>query len=246
MNTAPSQYFSGQGIVFLSRLTALGVPTGFTALGNCSSLSLRPSPDLTKYAIGGAEILEPLTRKGEPSTLAIGMESLSRDNLALALYGLTASVPAAANVAETLVAYRGRTIPLSHINVTSVISVYNGATIYTQGSDYTLNPAGSLNIPASSAIPDGQSVVVYYNHDAYDSIDAYTTAPARYALRFEGLNALAPKYSPVVVDVFNTRLLTISQLDLITEDNAALAITARIYRDVLNGFFRIRQVPTFV
>lgn len=243
-----SAYFVGQGIVYAAK--RVGSAQGFFPLGNCPQLELTLGTAMLADALGGSEDQPLATPSGERPSLTMVLEDLNIDNLALMLYG-NKTVKTGASVTDTLVAFKGRSVPLSAINLTAWTHLKNnsGTVTYTQGSDYTVNlVAGTLFIPTTSTITEAQTIKATYTHGGYSTLATFTTAPPFYWLRFEGLNTAASD-SPVVVDVFKTRISPPDMMPLIGDTVTALTLKGSIFydedraADSLSGaYFRVRML----
>lgn len=244
----PDRYFVGQGLVSLAQLdvTTLLPSTGFTLLGNVSSLSLKLGLHPAQYATGGAATAA-RKHQGDPPGFTMDMESLTRQNLATALLGASTSTAGSTVSGEVKIAHLGRVTPLDNVNLLSlVLKNIAGTVTYTEGVDYTANlGSGSFMALVEGSITDLQSVAATYTFADYATVMAYNTAPYFYWLRFEGLNQDG---TPVVVDIFKTKLFPIDSFDLIGDRVTTLEVRGRIFRDRTKSattegqLIRIRQV----
>jgi hypothetical protein len=246
-----SQYFSGQGSVFAGLRNASGqTPGGFVNLGNCSSLLLHLGRNFVRDATGGSETLQPLVRATDPPTFDLVMEELTAANLALLTYGQNTPVSGATVSGEVLTGVAGASVPLANINLTAFTSLTNagGGTTYVRNVDYLINlSSGMITIPSGS--PATGSLRANYIYGAHTKVGLGTIAPPYYWLRFEGLNS-ANFNTPVVVDLFSTRLAPVESLPLIGDTFLTMQIQGRMFKDSFQNvsdlttgqLMRIRQV----
>ena len=203
-----------------------------------------PAPGSPNYTSLGK------ANEGQLPTVDVTLESVTRQNLALAMYGSSAVGPAGAVVDEPIIGYMDGISPLAFINVTAVAIVksVSGAATYTRGVDYTVNDKhGTLTVLRGGAIQDKQPLLVSYSYAAYERIDGFTVAPPLLWLRFEGVN-MARDASPVVVDIFKVRMEPIDAISLIGDDLTSINLKGRVFvdRDALNPLnkriLNVRQV----
>jgi hypothetical protein len=240
-----SNYFVGQGKVYVAVRSGDGITGGFIELGNSPEFTIQMGASAIAQATGGGQALPPANPDGESPSFTLTLEELSADNLTRFLYGSKTAVTSG-SVSEAVVAYKGRTAPLSRIGLTSFISLTGG---YTAGSDYVVNlDTGSISFPATSAIPDNTTLTANYLAKAQSHIGAFTTAPPYHWVRFEGVNT-ADNNSPVVIDIPKTRIRPAEDLPLIGDDLSRLAISGRIFYSVtgtppneVGEYLRIRML----
>lgn len=232
-------YFVGQGKVFAALRDGTVNPTGgFLYLGNCPDLRLRLGASALVTATGGAQTAAPGLPNGEPPSFQMTLEELNNDNLTNFLYGTRTTVAAGSVSNESVTLYKGRATKLARMGLSSFTSLSGG---YTLGTHYTVNlDAGSIDVPLTSTIPDGTTLLASYVAKDQDQIEPYTTAPPLWWLRFEGMNS-ANSNTPVVIDLYRTRIRPPEELQIIGDDLTALSLTGRILYDT-NRWFRITKL----
>jgi hypothetical protein len=242
------KYFVGQGKVYLSPKDSSGNPTGFVFLGNTPSLEFNVGRAGDRYATGGGTPYGLVKGGGNP-VVSLILDEITQDNLAKAFYGAVTTVAGATVANETVVAALEKMVPLANINITSWTSLRHssGTPVYVRDVDYSVNlKAGSLTFPSSgTAITNGQSLRANYVYGSYNKIPAFTTVPAFYWLRFEGVN-VADDDSPCILDCYKVKLMPAQGLSLIGETFSSVQFLAPMYYDSTRGgtdgyFFRIRQ-----
>jgi len=249
-----NQYYSGQGSVLIATKDPVtGEPEGFRAVGNVSALTLGVETTVFQHkeSCSGTRGIDKEIVQEIAVTLAMTIENISDENLALALYGSAAAVVGATVSDELLEARHDLWVALDNINVSAVV-VGDDATptiTYVLDTDYELNEAtGSIRVLSTGAITDLQVVFVDYTFASYDQIEGIETssAPERW-VRFEGLNT-ADGDKPVVIDVYLASVQPLAELALINEELAEMAVEMTALSDATrltgSNYFTIRQVTT--
>lgn len=249
-----NQYFSGQGSVLIATKDAVtGEHEGFVPVGNVSALTIGVETTVFQHkeSCSGTRGIDKEITQEIVVTLAMTMESISDENLALALYGTTAPVVGASPTDELVTLYHDKWSPLDHIKVSAVVVGDDAVptTTYVEGVDYELNAeTGSIKALSTGTITDLQVVFVDYTHAGYDQIEAIVSsaAPERW-IRFEGLNT-ADGDNPVVIDVYKASIQPLAELALINEELAEMAVEASALTDSTRAtgsqYFTVRQITT--
>lgn len=230
-----SEYFSGQGAVLVATRDVNGDPEGFRPVGNVSALTI--SIEVTEFehkescsGVRGIDLT--ITQETNP-TLTMTLESLSKENLALALFGTASAIAASAATDEVVTAKLDLWVPLEFLDIdTVVVQDVTDTTTYTLDTDYVLNTdAGTIMALSTGTISEDDVLHIDYNYGAQEEIQALTTSsPASVALRFEGLNT-ANSDSPVVVNIHSVKAQPLAELALINDEIASMEVTAKILLD---------------
>ena len=239
-------YYSGQGIISVATRDAAGLPMGFSELGNCPSLIIKPGRAGTRYAtqnpIGPVRWGLP---DGDVPSYSISVEDLRKENLARFLLSLDTEIAAGSVTNEVVKSYTGKTSPVAHMGLTVVSAVTNGGgTTYSPGTDYSVDSNGGGIKNLGVGIPNGSNISVSYAYAAYRKFGAFTQAAPLVWLKFSGLNTIDGK--PVSVDIFKTELPPLDRLDLINEEIAGYGLDGTMQHDTLQSFptdgqwFRVR------
>ncbi len=258
-NSVESKYYSGQGIVLIGARNAEGKILGYRNIGNVSGLelSIEVSTLEHKESSTGQRATDKRLTTEQKSTINMTLESLNKENLAMALRGDAAAVAGAAVADEQVTAYLGMTVPLMHMNLDPEVAVVvqgtgaKSATTYVLDHNYTVNEgAGSINIlsaadqtaaGAVASIDDAEELEISYTHLGYSKVDAMTQGVKEYALRFEGLNT-AEDNKPVVVEVFKFEADPLQNLALINDEIAQMSVAGSALADLTrttgSKFFR--------
>lgn len=248
-----SEYFSGQGALLLAERDAGGVPTGFREVGNVSALTvgIETTEFEHKESCTGVRGIDLTIVQELAATATFTMESLSKENLSLALFGSDSAVAAGSVADEIKKGYHDLWTALDYINITTAtLVVGNDATptiTYTEGTDYEVDlKAGAIKVLSTGAISDAQDLYFDYDYSAQENIQALTSGskPVRYA-RFQGLNT-ADSDKPFVVDMFKMQVAPLAELALINDEIAQMEVETELLSDALqttaSKYFQIKKV----
>jgi len=225
-----TQYFSGQGPVLLAtRDPSTGAPEGFLPVGNVSSLviAIEREEFEHKESCTGARAIDLTITQEISATVTMVMESINKENMALALFGTEAAVAAASVVAEQLIARFDKFVPLAHIKVTNiVVEPSGGGAPFTLGTDYEENLAfGTICVLSTGTILDLAAIEVDYDFAAQEEIQAITSStPPERAMRFEGLNTATDPNKELLVDVFRFAAAPLAELALILDEITQMSV----------------------
>jgi len=249
-----TKYYSGQGAVLLAdRDPVDGEPTGFLPVGNVSALTLSIETEEFEHkeSCTGARAID-LTIVQEISVgLAMTMESLNKENLALALFGTESEVASGAVVDEAQVGRLDKHLGLRRIGVSSVVVTgAAGTPVFVLNTDYTENlTMGSIFILSSGSITEGLTLEVSYSFVVQHEVEAVITSTgAEKHVRFEGLNTAESPNTETVVDVFKFKVSPLAELALINDEIAQMEIEGDVLSDAFklppnSKFFRERFIP---
>ena len=210
MATCTTEYFAGQGKVFVApRATAGAINGGWTELGDTDNLQVTTSQnfeDIYESCSGTRSIVAHYVTQTDWAFQVDAM-SFSKDNLARAFYGTASGVTGASVVDEPVTAYAlNQIVPLAHPGVSAVV-VKDGATTLTVTTDYTVDAAnGTITLVSATNLtgPAPYSLEVSYTYAAYDKVETNTTTGGEYSFRFEGINMTTRK--AVIVEVHRVAL----------------------------------------
>lgn len=228
-------YYSGQGSLHVATRTAGGVAMGFVPVGNVPKLTIDIEVDKFEHkeSESGDRLVDLTITKQKKGKFNFTLDNLSMENLALGLYGTTATVAGGAIIDESIFAYTGKRTPLARPGVSGlVVTNTSASTTYVQGTHYTVDVAnGVIIIPATgSTITNGQNLLVDYTYSAHTKMDAFTAsaAPERW-FRFEGLNTA--NNTRVIIDMFRARIDPLTGYDLINDELATVEIKGDLLSD---------------
>jgi len=225
-----TRYFSFQGIVSLGTAGANALEE--YEVGNCPALSI----DLTVETIehteswSGQRLTDLRLIKAKKASIKMTLESFSLDNLALGLYGQTASRAAGTVTAESLgTVQAGMVYPLANpVGVSSVV-VKDGASATVPASQYELDATfGALKVldTAGTTMP----WTVDYAYGAAKNVAMFLAAPSARRLRLRGVNTAAGN-APVLVELHRVQFDPIKNLAMIQDDHGKLEFEGSVIAD---------------
>lgn len=222
---AATEYFMGQGMVFIGTKDATtGEPQGLRHLGNVTDLklSLKTSVIELKESMTGTRGLAKRLTTEVGASFSATLESLNKDNLAIALRGTATDVTGSTVVKASYKVFKGTVVKLAHIGISSV-SVYDGATglvAYTVTEDYVVN-SNNISIPLTGDIAtadsgSGVDVQISYTYATQEKVEAFSAGEKEYWVYFDGLNT-ADENKAVVIDVYKVAMDPLKELAMITD-----------------------------
>lgn len=249
-------YFSGQGVVYAATRNTNGTvnANAFRDLGNIPSLSLNLETDVLEHKESrtGSRLLDLRIVRDRKATITMTLESFSKKNLMMLLYGSSQSVAGAtisgggAEVFPTVAI--GDVVALANTNLTSFTSLVDSAgspLTLTQGTHYTVDLSGGM--VTILAIPGTQPYKASYVHATKDVVPMFEANQEERFLRFSGLNT-ANANKGAVVELYRVVFDPVSNFDLITDELGQYELTGSVLYDdtrdldaTLGGFGRIIQ-----
>lgn len=246
-----TEYYSGQGIVYLAEKDSSGVLLGYRDIGNVPELKLSFASDTAekKESRTGQRLTAIRVNTGNSCTASITMDGFDAETLKTAMFATLSAAAAGTGVAETIVARVGKVVPLGKIKVSSVVIKDDADTItYVVDKNYTVNTeAGSIYIMsaaeqaaagAADVIADADELHVIFNHAAQTRVSAFKGSQKTYSLRFEGLNT-AKDNEPVVITIPNFRPDPLKDLSMISDDLQQFTMDGAALADTATGDFAI-------
>jgi hypothetical protein len=247
-----SYYYSGQGTLYVAeRDGTTGAPLGFTSIGNVPNLEI--SVEITKYehkeSMSGNRAVDLTIIQEKKGTFTMTMEDMNPNNLAMVFWGATTAVTAGTvATAEEVVAYVGKSTPMAHVAVSTVV-VKDDADTITYEFGTSLDDVDSLNgwvdegsgtvhvfttavqtaNGAAANIADEDVLHVTYAYAAATEIDGFTVTSMERWMRFIGLNTIDGK--TVVIDMFKCQLDPLKGYGLINEELASIEVTGSLLYD---------------
>lgn len=211
MATCNTEYFIGNGKVFIAPRTAAGAISGaYAELGDCEKLMVETSQNFTDIyeSCSGSNSIAAHVVTQTDWKFSVDALSFSKANLARALNGTPSAVTGTTVTGEALapVNAAGDILFTRHPNVSSVV-VKQGATTLVLGTAYTLDAAsGQITILTTVGLTGGApySLTVDYTYATYDKVASNTTTNQEYAFKFIGVNKVTGKQ--VVVEVHRVAL----------------------------------------
>lgn len=249
-----TEYYMGQGMVFIGEKDAVtGEPKGLRHLGNVTDLkiSLKTSVIELKESMTGTRGLAKRLTTEVGASFSATLESLNKENLAIALRGTAAAVIGGTVTKKTFKVFKGSMLRLDHIGI-SAVTVYDSATglvAYTVTEDYVVN-GNNISIPLTGDIATddsgaGVDIKVSYTYAAQDKVDAFTEGEKEYYCYFDGLNT-ADENNAVVVEVYKIAIDPLKELALINDKQAEIVFEGTCLMDSTrvsgSKYFTVRKI----
>lgn len=245
-------YFSGQGQVYVATGYTSGTnATGFRDLGNVPALRLTLETDTLEHKESrtGQRLTDLRLTRERRAGVTMTLESFSKANLMMLLFGTTDSAIAGTATAEAFpTVVVGDKVALVHPLVNAVTTITNaaGSTPLVLGTDYSIDKTGGIVTILSTAIT-AQPYKATYTYFAEDIVPMFESAPVERFVRFSGMNT-ANADKPVVVELYRVVFDPVSGLDLINDEFGQFELVGSVLYDsardsdaTLGGFGRIIQ-----
>ena len=247
---AQNFYYSGAGQFYMGERGEDGRPTCLHAVGNVSeaTLSFDIQTDDHRSSQDCGRSVDFRNTTEIAANMALTLESLNSDNLALAMYGQNETLAAGTTSENINFQELGCWYPLEHVGLDAATP----ATVdtLTEDTDFEVDYTGGL----VRLLPDGGGAIgelpVEYAHPEQQRIEGLTnTTPPERFLRFVGLNTAAD-CTPVVIDVYRVSVGPLTNLPLINTDIAQMPVSLGILLDPTrttgSPYFTVRKldVPT--
>tara|TARA_R110002167_G_scaffold188319_1_gene389827 strand:- start:11652 stop:12401 length:750 start_codon:yes stop_codon:yes gene_type:complete len=224
--------YIGAGQVYLQRLDQ---STGLLPIGDVSALELAIETSeitLTQHTQAGGGNLDKIDRI-DSFGLSMTLSELSKESIAMALYGDSATVAAGTVTDEqhdNIVL--GALLKFENQPDASVApTVTNTAkdVTYVAGTDYTVTSLGIIPMTAGSITADS-SILVSYTKLGVDVVQLLTNSGYEYGLVFEGLNE-ANSGIAQPIELYRIKFSPTSGLGLITEEFGSLELSGEALVD---------------
>lgn len=223
--------YIGAGQVYLENLAA---SKGLLPIGEVSRLELAIETDkqtLQSYVQSGGGLADSVTRISALN-FSMDINSLSPENLAMAMYGSTTTAASEAITDEAHTAYPGALVSFVEVpdlDETIAVTGAGGTPEYTKGTDYDLSPAGIV-IKVGGTISAATPISVDYVSKAHNVLEMLTNSGDAYRLVFEGLNE-ARSDAPVIAELYRNKFDPTSGLGLISDGFGSLSLTGSVLKD---------------
>lgn len=210
-----SDYYYGQGKLYLARRNAAGQALSWRWIGDVSALALEIDFDekISKASQGGRLVNAQRFISAENAKITSTWHEYSRENLQLLF--LSGRKDKATSIVDA------EALPLG-IEAGNMISLRNpnvfGITIpsLTEGVDYRVEPLfGMIEFLTT---PAHQPVMVNYAHVSYSSLPILNERSEEFSLRYEGVN-LAEDKSQVLIELYRVSFDLLSKIELINNES---------------------------
>ncbi len=251
----PEIYFSGQGTVYTATRDISGNAVGYRDIGNVPSLRLTLETDVLEHKESrtGQRLTDLRLTRERTARISMTMESLTKANLMMLLYGTSSTVSAGTSTLEPfpsgLVAGDMVSLAFPLVNPSPAFVLVDSAgspATLTEGTHYKVDKgAGMVTMLTVGAYT--QPFKATYNYLAEDIVPFFREPSTERFLRFSGLNT-ANANKPVIVELYRVVFDPVGNLDLINDEFAQFELEGSVLYDstrdsstALGGFGRIIQ-----
>ena len=213
------------GDVFLGRLTNTGGFQGFGKAGNAIKLEVKPDAEIKELTSNMRDtfgnVLDSVTIS-KPTTVALAMNQLDHDVIAMAAMGDTTviNVTAGSVTGEAVVAIHDKFVALANEAVSSaIIQDETDTTTYVAGTDYELiNNLGLIKVLSTGAIADGATLHASYTNGNITGhrVSGSTNNILKVYILLDGKNL--NDNSPCIARLYEAQLKPTSPINLLAAD----------------------------
>lgn len=247
-----TQYFLGQGKVYIASRDAAGKPKAQRWLGDVSAakLGLKVTKAEQKESYSGQRSTVKSIVIGKEATLDLTLLEISKENLSLALSGKSTILASGSVTGEALPLelVAGDRVSLKYPKVSTVVITDSAATPATLDSAKYDVDADFGTITFKDITGVTQPLKAAYTHAALASVSMFTKQLEDVFIRYEGIN-LGEDGVPVVLELYKVNPEPLKDFALITDKFADMAISSSVLIDSskpadgeLGQFGRIIQV----
>ncbi len=229
-----TDYFLGQGKVYIAKRDANGNPQAQRWLGDVSAakLTLKVSKAEQKESYSGQRALAKSIVVGKEASVDLTVMELNKDNLALALFGKAVSTAQGSVSGESLPngLIAGDRVTLAYPKVSAVTLTDSSATPVTVApTKYQLDTDfGAITLLDVAGVT--QPIKAAYTHAAIESMPMFSAPQPEVFIRYEGVN-LAEGNAPFVVELYKVNTEPLKDLALITDKFADMNINCSVLID---------------
>ncbi|MBR7793780.1 hypothetical protein KDM87_14365 [Undibacterium sp. FT147W] len=247
-----TQYFLGQGKVYIASRDAAGKPKAQRWLGDVSAakLGLKVTKAEQKESYSGQRSTVKSIVIGKEATLDLTLLEISKENLSLALSGKSTILASGSVTGEALPLelVAGDRVSLKYPKVSTVVITDSAATPATlDTAKYDVDTDfGTITFKDITGVT--QPLKAAYTHAALASVSMFTKQLEDIFIRYEGIN-LGEDGVPVVLELYKVNPEPLKDFALITDKFADMAISSSVLIDSskpadgeLGQFGRIIQV----
>ena len=230
----------GRGKIYFDRFDATGARTGELFLGNCPTFEITPtSEDIKKYSSAdrAADLIASDVLRTTLALRIVGDE-FSKENLAMALFGDTATLAqTGSSVTGEAISgvLQGRYYPLSKRDVSSVTVTGPGGTpTYVESDDYKVDAVtGRIYIVEGGDITDDSDIEVDFTYEtiALPTVRGMNQTSVKGYLRFIADPARGPKYE---CEIWRASVRADGAIGFISDEYSSFSLTGDIESDAVN------------
>jgi len=227
--------FLGSGKLYFNRVVG-GVSQNWLPFGNATKFEIKENAEIKerKSKIKGTygQVLDSVAIK-QPPEVAIALDDLDKDNLALLFLGDVSSVSVTGGsvTSEAQTAKLDKSFELANRKVTSVVvKDVTDTTTYVENTDYEIVNAdlGFVKPLSGGSISEDDVLHISYDYAtiAGNKISGGTNSSIKVALKLDGENFA--DQSNVLVDVWEAVLTPQTGVDFLSEDFATLELNGTL------------------
>ena len=236
-------YFSGQGKVYIAERESNGLAGPFRFVGNVPALSISLSLDKLEHkeATSGQRLKDLEIIREKNVEFNCTLEEWDMKNLAVALYGLDATVTGSTVTDEALAGGStsvavGDILSTRYADISSVVvkdSAGSPATLVLD-TDYEIVSAkhGSIKILSLGAYT--QPFTINYSYATQSNLRMFADSAKERWVRFEGLNT-ADTDSPVLVELYKVKMDPATDFAIINDELAQFELGGAVLDDPLKS-----------
>lgn len=247
-------YFSGQGTVYAATRNSDGTVDrdAYRDLGNVPSLTLTLETEVLEHKESktGNRLTDLRIVRERMATLSLTLESFTKDNLMMLLYGTSESVAGAvvSNEAFPNPVAVGDVVALNHAILDEAAAFTVAATAGTPalGTHYSVDKKGGM-VTILSLAGLTQPLNATYTHLTKDVVPMFESTQVERFLKFSGLNT-ANANKGAVVELYRVVFDPVNNFDLINDELGQYELTGSVLYDstrdadaLLGGFGRVLQ-----
>lgn len=230
----------GRGRIYFDRFDAAGARTGELFLGNCPTFEITPSPEEIKKFSSADKAADLIASDVLRTALALRIvgDEFSKENLAMALFGDTATLSqtgATINNEAISNVLQGRYYPLSKRQVSSVTVTGSGGTpTYVANTDYKVDAVpGRIYIVEGGGIANAANIEVDFTYAtiALPTVRGMNQTSVKGYLRFVGDPARGPKYE---CEIWRASVRADGAIGFIADEYSSFTLTGDIESDATN------------
>lgn len=248
-------YFSGQGSLYVATRDASGNATGFRDIGNVPMLKLSLETDVLEHKESrtGQRLTDLRLIRERRARVMVTLDSFTKANLMMLLYGTSSSVAGGTVSAEALPSglVAGDMVSLAFplVDPAEAFTIVDSAgtpASLTENTHYKVDKgAGMVTILNVGTFT--QPFKASYKYKTEDVVPFFRQSTTERFLRFSGLNT-ANSDKPVVVELYRVLFDPVKDFNLINDEFAQFELEGTVLYDStrdtnssLGGFGRIVQ-----
>ena len=227
--------FLGSGDLYYNRVVA-GVSQGWLRFGNSTKFEIKENATIKERKSKGkadyGQVKDSVGLK-DAAEIAITLDDLDKDNLALAFLGDVSAIniTGASASAEAHTANLGKSIQLDNAKVSAiVVQDVTDTTTYIEGTDYNVLSAtlGLIEIIAGATIIEGAVLHIDYTYASVtgDKVKGGTSSSVKVGLLLDGENFADQSESKVTV--WEAVLIPQTGVDFLSDDFATLELNGTL------------------